>query len=323
MMSELIFLTQSNTFIIGDIAKIFGVIMNAIYNSFAAIGIESLGVSILVFTFIVRTLMLPLAFKQQKSMKEMNKIQPQLKKLQDKYKNLKDPESQKKYQMEMSQLYQEHGVNPFGGCLPLIIQMPIIFGMFQVLRNVPSYIGSIKLIYTDIVGHIVSVPNVEAILTGDTYKTAMMGIKDFTIENTDKVIDLIGKFTSLDWAQLMSDVPSIAAGITPYVDKLNDINYFIGINLADKPNLMSIGILIPILNVVVQFLVSKTAMNPSATTEQNSTQKSMMYMMPFVTAIFVVQMPAGLGLYWFASSAFQLAQQLVINRHLHANDSKA
>ncbi len=105
--------TQSSTPIIGDLAKFFGVLMDYIYNFFGnTFGIFSLGLSIIVFTIITRLLMLPLAFKQQKSMKEMQLIQPDLKKIQDKYKNKKDQESQRKMQAEMTALYQEHGVSP-------------------------------------------------------------------------------------------------------------------------------------------------------------------------------------------------------------------
>jgi YidC/Oxa1 family membrane protein insertase len=288
-------------------------------------GIESLGISIIVFTVIIRTLMLPLAFQQQKQMKEMAKIQPELKAIQEKYKNRKDPDSQRQMQAETGQLYQKHGVHPFGGCLPLIIQMPIIFALFQVLRNVPSYINSIKELFASIATSIANVPGAETILASDTYKSSMSQVKDFIITDQNKVIDLLGKFSSDNWSQLKLDIPSIADAITPYVDKIMDINYFFGINLADKPNLLSIGILIPVLNVVVQFLVSKTS-SPTGTDQsgaQGGAQKSMMYTMPLITAIFVIQMPAGLGLYWFASSAFQLVQQFVINRHLHSKDQKA
>ena len=80
-----IMLTQSNNFIIGPIAAFFGVLMDAIYGIFSnSFGIQSLGLSIIVFTIITRLFMLPLAFKQQKSMQEMQRIQPELKKIQEK-----------------------------------------------------------------------------------------------------------------------------------------------------------------------------------------------------------------------------------------------
>lgn len=319
MINSIVMLTQNSTFIIGDIAKIFGVIMDTIYNVFSSIGIESLGVSIIVFTLLVRVLMLPLAFKQQKSMKEMQKIQPDLKKLQDKYKNKKDPEQQQKYQMEMNKLYQEHGVSPFGGCLPLLVQFPIIMSLFQVLRNIPAYIGTVKDLYSGIATSVMNLDGANDFLSGLASEGAN-AVKDFDITNVDKVIDVIGKFSTETWATFIGQFGSSATIIGDNYEKITDIYMFLGtINLADTPDLMSIGILLPVLNVVVQFMSTKASMaNQSG--DQNQTQKSMMYTMPLITAFFVATMPAGLGLYWLASSLFQWGQQVVINNHLHSND---
>lgn len=310
-------LTQDATPVIGQLTQFFGLIMNAIFNFFNnTFGIQSIAVSIVVFTIFSRLLMLPLAFKQQKSMKEMQVVQPELKKIQEKYKTRKDPESQKQMQMEQTKLYQQHNVNPFGGCLPLLIQFPIIMSLYNVLRNVPAYIGYIKNIFADIAVQVTSVSGHETIL--DTFNKAKH-IKDFDSTIQNKVIDLLGQFSTSDWTSLTSQMATIADKVQPMVNHINDINYMFGINLADKPNLMSIGVLIPILNVVVQFLVSKTSMSTSTNSDpaQAQTQKTMMYTMPLITVFFVIQMPAGLGLYWFLSSAWQLGQQIVINNHLH------
>lgn len=310
-------LTQDATPVIGQLTQFFGLIMNAIFNFFNnTFGIQSIAVSIVVFTIFSRLLMLPLAFKQQKSMKEMQVIQPELKKIQEKYKTRKDPESQKQMQMEQTKLYQQHNVNPFGGCLPLLIQFPIIMSLYNVLRNVPAYIGYIKDIFSDIAVQVTSVSGYGTILDGFNKSKH---IKNFDSTVPNKVIDLLGQFTSDNWKDLTSQMATIADKVQPMVNHINDINYMFGINLADKPNLMSIGVLIPILNVVVQFLVSKTSMATSANSDpaQAQTQKTMMYMMPLMTVFFVIQMPAGLGLYWFLSSAWQLGQQIVINNHLH------
>lgn len=84
--------------------------------------------SIVVFTILIRLLTYPLTIQQQRSAKAMQELQPKLKKLQEKYKNDKEKLSQ-----EQMQLYKEHGVNPFGGCLPLIIQFPILIGLYQAI----------------------------------------------------------------------------------------------------------------------------------------------------------------------------------------------
>lgn len=323
--TPIVILTQSTTPIIGTIAKLFGMIMNGIYvffyNNF---GVVSIGISIIVFTIIVRLLMIPLAIKQQQSMEEMQRIQPEIKKIQEKYKNTKDPESQKKMQAETAQLYQDHNVNPFGGCLPLLIQMPILFALFAVLRNIPAYIGQVKDVYTNVVTHITSVAGYEKIIQ-TVHDAQKIPVKNFVPTDSNKIIDLLNALNSKGWEELFTAFSTITDKLEPLYVKINEINYFLTINLADTPinfsnginGIFTVGILIPILCVVAQILVTKTS-NPSnkAKAAQDQTQKTMMMMMPVVTLIFVLQMPAGLGLYWLISNIFQLVQQIVINKHL-------
>ena len=89
----------------------------------------SYGLAIILLTIMIRLALLPLTIKQTKSMKEMQKIQPEIKKIQAKHKNDK-----KKQQEEQVKLISEHGVNPLGGCLPMVLQLPIFFALFSVLR---------------------------------------------------------------------------------------------------------------------------------------------------------------------------------------------
>jgi YidC/Oxa1 family membrane protein insertase len=320
------FLTQSSTPIIGDIARFFGFLMDGIYNFFGSnFGIYSLGLSIIVFTIITRLLMLPLAFKQQKSMKEMQVIQPEIKRIQDKYKNKKDQESQQKMQAELSALYQQHGVNPFGGCLPLLIQMPIIFSLFSVLRNIPAYIDNIKVYYINIANYIFEVPNYGEKMTSIMEDSSII-VKDFDPTVLDKVIDFLYQFQTVTWQKFYEVFPTIQDQVAAQVVELTNIYSMFGINLADKPDMMSVGVLIPVLNVVVQFFVTQTSMaqnakkNDGPSTQAEQTNKTMMYTMPLVSGFFAMTLPAGLGLYWLIGSLFQFVQQLIINKHVH-NDA--
>jgi len=329
MLSQLVILTQSSTFIIGDLAKVFGYLMDAIYNFFGnTFGLYSLGLSIIIFTIITRLLMLPLAFRQQKSMKEMQRIQPEIKKIQDKYKKKKDQESQQKQQAELSALYQEHGVNPLGGCLPLLIQMPIIFSLYQVLRNIPAYIGTIGDKYYTIVDAINAAGYNDkfAALKGSeevsaqVFQKAFSQVSKFDITVPEKIIDVLYKFQTETWTAFYSTFSDITATVQPIVHNLMDIYGFFGINLADRPDLMTIGVLIPVLNVVVQFFATRASMSVNKGKQEGaaaSTNQTMMYTMPLISGFFSTQLPAGLGLYWLMGSLFQLGQQLVINRHLH------
>ena len=88
------------------------------------------GIAIVLLTVVIRVLMIPLTIKQTRSMHEMQRIQPKIKEIQKKHKDDKQ-----KQQEELMKFYQENKVNPFGGCLPLLLQMPILFALFSVLRN--------------------------------------------------------------------------------------------------------------------------------------------------------------------------------------------
>lgn len=92
----------------------------------------SYGFTIILFTAIIKVLLLPLNIKQTKSQAKIQEIQPQMQEIQKKYKN--DPA---KAQQELSKLYKEAGANPLSGCLPLLIQMPIFFAMYAIIRNLP------------------------------------------------------------------------------------------------------------------------------------------------------------------------------------------
>ena len=93
-------------------------------------GFPSYGIAIIVMTILIRVLLLPLAIKQIRSMKSMQEMQPRLQEIQKKYKG--DPQ---RIQMEMTKMYQEMGVNPLSGCLPMLIQMPFLISIFYALRS--------------------------------------------------------------------------------------------------------------------------------------------------------------------------------------------
>lgn len=93
---------------------------------------DNYGIGIIIFTIIIRIILLPLMIFQTRSMRKTQEIQPQLKALQQKYSS-KDTETMQKLQEEQRKLYAEAGVNPIAGCLPLVIQLPIIFALYQAI----------------------------------------------------------------------------------------------------------------------------------------------------------------------------------------------
>lgn len=109
----------------GFIGKPLLYVLNLLYSV-----LGNYGLAIIVLTFFIRLLFYPLSFKSFKSMKEMSKLQPKLKELKNRYKG--KPDQVNKATME---LYKQHKVNPFGGCLPVIIQIPVFFALYNVLLN--------------------------------------------------------------------------------------------------------------------------------------------------------------------------------------------
>ncbi|MBM7615588.1 YidC/Oxa1 family membrane protein insertase [Alkaliphilus hydrothermalis] len=131
------------------LAKPLGMLLKMIFDL-----TNDYGISIIVFTIVVKLLIVPLTLKQTKSMKQMQEIQPKLKELQEKYKDDKE-----KLNIKTMELYKEHQVSPFGGCLPLLIQLPILFGLFAVLRNPGLYVFGSEEIYKSIDTSFLWLPN--------------------------------------------------------------------------------------------------------------------------------------------------------------------
>lgn len=124
---------------LNKIAVLLGALLRNVYNIVSSIGTEPeqisyYAISLIVTTLIFKLLMTPLTIKQNKSMRITTKIQPQLQALQKKYEN--DPEN---LRVKMTQLYQEHNYSPMSGCLPLLVQMPILFAFLKVMREPTAF----------------------------------------------------------------------------------------------------------------------------------------------------------------------------------------
>ena len=112
------------------IIHLLQMILGAFYTVTGAAGLESYGFPIILLTILIKLVTYPLTVKQVKSMKAMQEIQPKMKKIQEKYKN--DP---RMLQQKTGELFRQAGVNPLAGCLPLLVQMPILMGMYHALFN--------------------------------------------------------------------------------------------------------------------------------------------------------------------------------------------
>ena len=117
--------------ILGPIATVLGYIMDILFRFTDIFGIFNVGLCIILFTIVMKTLMIPLTIKQQKTTKLMSVMNPEIQAIQKKYKGKTDNESLQRQNVEVQAVYEKYGTSMTGGCLPLLIQMPILIAMFR------------------------------------------------------------------------------------------------------------------------------------------------------------------------------------------------
>ena len=323
------FLTQSTAPIIGQIAILLGYIMQFIFTALSAVGIQNIGLCIIIFTIIVRIFMLPMTYKQQKFSKMSQAMQPEIQKIQKKYRNRKDQDSMQKQQKEIQAVYDKYGVSMSGGCLQLVIQMPIFFALYQVIRRIPAYIPQVKDEFLAIVNkiNISDKATIEAIKkAGEGLSNAYTGINKLTVGSTpNQVIDVLNYFDKVRWGSLAKALPNYSDIIISHSEKIIKMNdFFAGINITQVPGWrFSIYMIIPVLAALFQYFAAKTMQSPQTEGTGSDMSRSMTMIMPFMSFFICVTMPAGLGIYWATSAAFQLIQQVVVNKMMENADIDA
>ena len=204
-----IFLTQNDTFIIGQVAWLLGKIMNAIFNILDFIRIPNIGLAIILFTIVVNVLMLPLTMNQQKFSKLSAKMNPEVQAIQAKYKDKKgDNNAMMAMNQETQAIYAKYGVSPTGSCGQLLIQMPILFALYRVIYSMPAYVGKIKDAFTVLAEKIIAVDNAAFLQNSEVEtvkQTVMMYGKNIKEGNmVNGVIDVLNRLSTADM-NLMSE----------------------------------------------------------------------------------------------------------------------
>lgn len=304
------------------IATILGYIINWIYIGLENIGVVNLGLTIIIFSLIMRLILFPLTYIQQKKSKITQYIQPELNKVSKKYRGKKDQDSMMKMQMEQQEIYKKYGSSPTSGCLTTLIQFPILFGIIKIVYNIPNYIPSIRDVYMNIAKPMVDAgPKVvEKMQDLAVSLKATNYFKDY--ESTTDVISLLGRFKDSSWdtaKEIFADFPDVISNIDKFVPQIKDLNEFIlGINIAEYPNAHGISayLLIPVLAALFQWLQTKTIRQPEMPSEMNGMNnymKVMMNTMPIFSLIIYYTLPCGIGLYWAATAFFTIIQQVCLN----------
>lgn len=327
-----VFLTKQGGFL-GPIAWVLGEILNAIYNFVSLFGIENIALCIILFTFIVKMLMLPLTIKQQKFSKLSAKMNPEITEITNKYRGKKDEASQRKQQLEMQAVYEKYGSSPTAGCLPMLISLPIMFALYRVIYAIPAYITDVKALYETVALEIQKIDGYAAAMQNFVNTNAIaVSLKDFeelqtNVLTSNHIIDILAGFNLQNWTALEEVFPSIASIIAENAEQITHVNSFLGnLNILNTPmatGLLSVGILVPILAMVFQIIQTKqmqgnTQMDPDNPTAQS--MKAMNTFMPIMSGFICLMIPIGVGIYWIASSVFQIIQQIFINRYLEKTD---
>lgn len=307
--------------IIDFIALLMGYIMQAL---FFITGGFNIGLCIILFTIIVRLIMMPMTIKQQRFSKLSAMMQPELAAIQNKYKGKNDTASMQKMQLETKAVYEKYGTSPTGGCLQMFIQLPIFYGIFAVVRDIPYYVPRVKALFEPVISAITGVTNYNQVLIDSGLTTA-------TYDTEDALLRFLNAFSSEQWETLKNAFTSYGNGISDTIaqqsEKILHVNNFFGINLATAPSFkLSLALLIPLLAGLTQWLSVKLmqSKNPVNNDDENNTaaqsMKMMNTMMPVISAVFCVSMPSGLGLYWIMGSVVQCIQQIFINKYMDKVD---
>jgi YidC/Oxa1 family membrane protein insertase len=243
--------------------------------------VHNYGLAIILLTVLVRLILLPLSIKQVRSMREMQRIQPELKKLQAKYKG-----DRAKLNEEMMKLYKEHGVNPFGGCLPLVSQLIVLIPLFQVLRKPLAFMGyhaaqaGNYVANTDVGGLL---ENIQHSSLAEGLKTAPQALNNFLGIHLDC---------------------SAASTVSGKADPLIASNCGHGV-IAALPYLALVLIM------GLTTYVQQKQMQVSRTPSDPGSQQMQVFakIMPVMLMVFSYAFPAGLVIYWLTTNLWMIGQQ--------------
>jgi YidC/Oxa1 family membrane protein insertase len=349
-----VLLTPYKGHIVGPIAKLLGHVMSFIFNVLNSIGIPNIGLAILLFTLVIYLCLFPLTYKQQKFSKLQSKMSPELKAIQQKYKGKKDNDSMLAMQQETKEVYAKYGVSQTGSCVQLLIQMPILIALYRVIYSIPAYVQTVRDAFYPLAEQIRTTAGGTDFLR-DNISSAKMYSSQFKnelfvsgdtsyVENT--IIDVLNKASSSDWDKIASNFSGIGDSVSATHQLLSRYNNFLGLNISDTPTYMIktafvdkhfillIGaILIPFLAFFTQWVNTKLMpqqapadgkVDPDDPTAQmQQSMKTMNIMMPMMSAVFCLSLPAGMGIYWIIGAVIRSVQQVLINKHIDKKDIDA
>jgi len=260
--------------------------------------------AIIVFTIIIRTILAPLFVRQIRSQKEMQRMQPLIREVQRKHKG-----NRQKVSEETMGLYKEHGVNPAAGCLPVVLQLPILFALYQALIRASGVIT----------GFTVNDGNRAAF---ETLQSANVVEAVAGQENTFRVA-FEGACNLPEYSQLPQFLPLNCQLIDPIklTDHVNtSVGWLLGLDLAQIDNVFALPLFggfalsfLAVIAAVLQFVqVKMTSPRPNPEDPTSGMTSTMTYTFPLLTIVWGGIFPSGLILYWIVYTAYLVIQQFLI-----------
>ncbi|MBR6545322.1 MAG: membrane protein insertase YidC [Clostridia bacterium] len=256
--------------------------------------------ALLLFSLGVKLVLLPLSIRQQKSQIKMARIRPKMLAIEKKYAGRNDQPTLRKKQEELMALQQAEGYSPMSGCLPLLIQLPIILILFEIIREPLTYICLFSS------NDILEMWNSVKGLAGDAAATKLSAVNQVELvsllrENAGVLEEVTGK--SLSILPRFDLFGAINLGSTPSLGHFNWLWLIPGINL--------------VLSIVSMRLTKRLGANAAqqmqaSTPDQKVSMGIMEWMMPVMTTFFAFQISAAVGVYWIYQSVFGIVQMIVL-----------
>lgn len=302
----------------GLLSDLFGYLLNILYNVF-----NNYGIAIILFSIILRIILVPITISQQKSMKKTSKIQKETQELQKKYKN-----NQEKLNQEIMELYKREKMNPFSGCLSAIIQIVIILSVFWLVSQPLTHMKHVQ--------------------ESEIYKEYTKKVEESSNKSSYKEIAIINA-AETDYQEITNNLQKDEIEDKEQLEnKRNELENlrlnmsFLGLDLSKVPT-QSLNdykvYIIPVIYVISSFISIKMTTNMQNNRDKNKEEsgkgedsneleamqnmnKSMTYMMPIMSVSIALIAPLGLALYWLVSNVLMIIERVIIQKIMNSKEEK-
>ena len=276
------------------IYNFFGWIIRSFYELFKGTSL-AYALALLMFAIIIKIVLFPLGIKQQKNMQKQARLRPRETAIRKKYAGREDQATKQKMQNEVMEMYKEERFNPASGCLPLLIQLPLLIMLYAVVRGPLTYIAQFGASELAVLGKALG---------------PLFNVSTYSIDTSNEIVAI---------SVLRENSTFLTGEAAELIKKLPDLTLF-GLDLTATPTFASWLVIIPVLNLLASFfgqsLIRKMSYQPLTETENNAgcSPKMMNIMMPLFSTYIAFQVPAALGLYWIYTNLLGVIQQYILKK---------